>query len=86
MKFLVVSGTRSGRCTEILKPALQMRESRDVLEAAIGERGPVVALGGRQPADLAVQPVVVVVAGEALQRRLGVLKGAERLRGRAPRA
>ena len=35
----------------------------DVLEAAIGERRPVVALGGRQPADVAVQAVIVVVTG-----------------------
>ena len=38
-------------------------ERRDVLEAAVGERRAVEALGRGLPVELAVEPVVVVVAG-----------------------
>jgi hypothetical protein len=43
----------------------------DVVEAAIGEGRGVVPLGRRAPVDLAVQAVVVVVAGEALEGGVG---------------
>src|SRR6266851_2408485 len=79
MRFPVVSETGSGRCTKILQPAFEVHQRGDVLEAAVGERCPVVALAGGAPIDLAMQAVVVVVAGEALQRRLGVRECAEDL-------
>ncbi len=42
-----------------------MRQSRDDLEATVGEPGAVVSLGGGQPVEGATQPIVVVVLGEA---------------------
>ena len=75
----MVSETESGRCTEILQPVIEVGQRGDVLEAAVGEGCPVVALAGGAPLDLAVQAVVVVVTGETLQRRLGVLECAEDL-------
>jgi hypothetical protein len=50
-----------------------VRERGNVVEAAVGERRAVVALGGRAPAELAVEAVVVVVAGELREGRLGLL-------------
>src|ERR1700694_1157837 len=79
MRFPVVSETRSRRISELLEPAREMAERRDVVEATVGEGSPVVALGGRAPGDLAVQAVVVVVAGEALEGCLGVLQRTEDL-------
>ena len=75
----MVSETRSGGSTELLEPAAEVRQRRDVVEAAVTERRAVVALGRGAPADLAVEPVVVVVAGEGRQGRLGVLDRAEHL-------
>src|SRR5713226_9827508 len=79
MWFQVVFETASGRRTQVLQAGLQMREGGDVLEAAVAERGAVEALGRGQPADLAVQPVVVVVGGVALEGGLGVGERAEDL-------
>lgn len=41
MKFPVVSGTSSSRLPELIQPGREMRERRDMVEAAIGERSPV---------------------------------------------
>src|SRR6266851_1745652 len=79
MRFPVVSDTRSGGCTDILQPGREVAERGDVLEAAVGERGAVEALRRGQPADLAVEPVVVVVASEFSKCRLGVGQRAEDL-------
>ena len=58
---------------EFGQPALEMLEAGDVLEAAIGERRAVPALGGGLPADGAVEPVVVVVEREAQEALVGSL-------------
>jgi hypothetical protein len=47
-------------------------ERGDVVEAAVGEWRAVEALPGGRRVDLAVQPVIVVVADKALQGGLGV--------------
>src|SRR5207244_11384026 len=59
-----------------------MLQRRDVLESAVGEWGSVVALGRSEPADLPVEPVIVVVAGEVGERGLGVGQRAEDCRSR----
>src|SRR5712691_949184 len=79
MRFHVISGTRSGRLSKVMKPSLEMAEGGDVLEAAVGERRAVVALRRSEPADLAMQPVVVVVADITLEGDLGIAKRAEHL-------
>src|SRR2546425_6026653 len=79
MSFQVVFETGSGRRTKILQPALEVRERGDVLEAAVGEGRPVIALGRSQPADLAVQAVIVEVLDVAAERGLGVGEGTEDL-------
>src|SRR2546428_33841 len=79
MRFPVIGGTASCGSSQIFKPRHQMLERGDVVEAAVCEGRPVEALAGSQPADLAVQPVVVVVAGEAIQRGLGIGQRAEDL-------
>src|SRR5437870_4512957 len=56
-----------------------MLQRRDVLESAVGEWGSVVALGRSEPADLPVEPVIVVIAGEVGERGLGVGQRAEDL-------
>jgi len=47
-------------------------EGRDVLEAAVGEWGAVVALGRGDPAKDAAQPMVVVVLDKASQSIFGL--------------
>src|SRR5438093_4070931 len=54
-----------------------MAQSGDVLEATVGEGRAVMALGRCAPADLTVQPVVVVIAGELRQCGLGIVQRAE---------
>ncbi len=60
-------------------------EHGDVLEAAVGERRPVVALGRREPANPAVQPVVVGVAGVRPSPPPQPRPGRACARGRGPR-
>src|SRR6266511_2659751 len=68
----MVFETPLGRGTQRLQPPLQMCEGGDVLEATVAEGRAVEALGRREPADLAVQAVVVVVANVLGQGRLGL--------------
>src|SRR6266542_4282314 len=75
----MVFETPLGHGTQRLQPPLQMCESGDVLEAAVAEGRAVEALGRREPADLAVQAVVVVVANVLGQGRLGLGQRAEDL-------
>src|SRR5712692_288665 len=72
MRFPVVVGTRSGRLPELIEPGREMREHRDVVEAAVGEGRAVEGFTRGEPADLAVQTVVVVVAGKVRERGLSV--------------
>jgi hypothetical protein len=70
-------GTGSGGIHDLLKPALEMAQSGDVLEPDVGEWRPVVPLRRREPA--AAEPVVVVVVDEAGKRRLGLAEAAKSL-------
>src|SRR5712692_5722446 len=79
MRFLVISETRSRGRPQLLEPWDEVQEGGDVLKAAIGEGRAIEALARRQPTDLAVEAVVVVIANEALERRLGVGQRAEDL-------
>src|SRR6266508_2817767 len=75
----MVFETPLGRGTHRLQPRLQMLERRDVVEAAVAKGRAVEALGRSEPADLAVEPVVVVVANVLGQGRLGLCQRAEDL-------
>src|SRR5713101_4604765 len=77
MRFPVIVDTRSRGGSDIREPEHEVLERGDVVEATVGEWRAVEALGRREPADLAVQTVVVVVANEALQRGLGAAERAE---------
>src|SRR6266508_5910808 len=75
----MVFETPLGRGTHRLQPRLQMLERRDVVEAAVAKGRAVEALGRSEPADLAVEPVVVVVANVLGQGRLSLCQRAEDL-------
>ena len=62
MTFPGVDETGGSGSEDRVEQLGDVRQGRDVLEAAIGEGRPVEPLGGCPPAELAVQPVVVVVA------------------------
>jgi hypothetical protein len=49
---------------EVLQPRLQVGKSGDVLKAAVGERGAMVALGRSEPTERATEAMEVVVQGE----------------------
>src|SRR5260370_17026755 len=71
MKFLHTYGTESGRMHDLFEPRLQMTQGGDVLEALVGERGAVVALGGSDPAQDPAEAVIVVVLGKTGEGLLG---------------
>src|ERR1700730_12242469 len=79
MRFPDTYENGSGDIHELLQPALQVDEGRDVLEAAIGEAGAVVSLGRSDPVEGAAQAVVVVVLDEAGQGHLGFVEAGEAL-------
>ncbi len=56
-----------------------MSECRDVLETSVSKRRPIVALGGRDPAENAAESMVVVVLNKASEGRLGIGKASEAL-------
>lgn len=68
---------QSGSFHDLLKPGLRVREGRHVLKATVGERSPVVALAGREPAEDARETVVVVVPSESCQGGFGVSEAVE---------
>src|SRR5260370_14164666 len=80
MKFLDTCCTgQSGSIHDRLEPRLKVRQSGQVLKATVGERGSVITLAGRQPADDARETVVVVVLGESCQSGFGVAEAGETL-------
>src|SRR5713101_2144552 len=72
MRFPLISETCSGSLSELLEPWHEVAEGGMFVKAAVREGCAIEALCRRQPANLAVEPVVVVVAGETLERSPGI--------------